>query len=81
MLDLPSFCTKMPPEEWICFGQPRPIIQRTVSYMWMHMSPTMPLLYSLNVRHHRRCGSGSLPYRSCGGASYGRMGAGPVHIS
>ena len=55
---LRSFCTRMPPAEEMRFGQPRSSIQRTMSSMWMHMSPTMPLPYSMNARHQRRCGSG-----------------------
>ena len=49
-------------------GMPRSIIQRTMSSMWMHMSPTMPLPYSMNARQPR--GWTSL--------LYGRKGAGPV---
>src|SRR5947207_402427 len=71
MFDLPPFWTKMPPFEETLFGQERPSIQRTVSSIWTHISPTMPLPYSMNVRHQRTCGS----------LSYGRSGAGPVHIS
>ena len=61
----------MPPVELIRFGQPRPSIQRTMSSMWMHMSPTMPLPYSMNARQPRGWAIGL----------YGRIGAGPVHIS
>ena len=45
---------EMPPVEKTRFGQPNPSIQRTVSSMWTHISPTMPLPYSMNVRHQRR---------------------------
>src|SRR3954449_7643679 len=62
---------RMPPDEEILLGQPRPSIQRTMSSMWTHMSPTIPLLYSVNDRQRRGCTS----------SLYGRMGAGPVHIS
>ena len=34
-------------------GQPRSSIQRTMSSMWMHMSPTMPLPYSMKARQRR----------------------------
>ena len=52
-------------------GMPRSIIQRTMSSMCTHMSPTMPLPYSMNARQLRGCTS----------LLYGRIGAGPVHIS
>ena len=71
MFDLPDRCTWMPPSELMRVGQPRSSIQRAVSSMWTHMSPTMPLPYSMNARHQRLCGI----------MSYGRSGAGPVHIS
>jgi hypothetical protein len=48
-----------------------PSIQRIMSSMWMHMSPMIPLPYSINARHRRGCTS----------ELYGRIGAGPVHIS
>jgi len=41
----------------------------------------MPLPYSMNARHQRRCGSGSFQAFGFGGESYSRSGAGPVHIS
>src|SRR5215212_6558850 len=66
MFDLLSFCTRMPPVELTLVGQPRSNIQRTMSSMWIHMSPTMPLPYSVNARHDR--GWTSL--------LYGRIGAG-----
>ena len=34
-------------------GMPRSSIQRTMSSMWTHMSPTMPLPYSMNARQLR----------------------------
>ena len=71
MFALLSLSTRMPPVEAIRFGQPRPSIQRTMSSMWMHMSPTMPLPYSMNARQPRGWTIGL----------YGRIGAGPVHIS
>ena len=43
----------MPPLELTETGHPRSIIQRTMSSMWMHMSPTMPFPYSENARHPR----------------------------
>jgi len=61
----------VPPDELTRFGQPRPSIQRTASSMWTHMSPTMPLLYSMKARQPRGWTS----------ELYGRRGAGPVHIS
>src|SRR5215210_7307285 len=78
MFDLPPVWTRMPPDELTRLGQPRSSIHRTMSSMWMHMSPTIPLPYSLNVRHQRRCGSGALPRSLYGGASYGRRGAAPL---
>src|SRR4051794_41921333 len=77
MFDLPPFCTRMPPADSTRFGQPRSSIQRTMSSMWMHISPMMPLPYSMNARHQRRCGSGSFQAFGFGGGSYGRRGAGP----
>src|SRR5687768_8230998 len=71
MLALVSFSTKTPPEDSMRVGQPRFSIQRTASSMWTHMSPTMPLLYSQKPRHERGWTI----------ALYGRIGAGPVHIS
>src|SRR5271154_3582480 len=71
ILALLFFSTRMPPVEETFLGQPRPSIQRVISSMWMHMSPTMPLPYSMNDRQ-RRGWTSSL---------YGRSGAGPVHIS
>ena len=71
MLALASFSTRIPPEELIRAGQPSSSIQRTMSSMWMHMSPMMPLPYSMNARHPRGWTI----------ALYGRIGAGPVHIS
>jgi hypothetical protein len=71
MFAFASFWTTIPPVELTDRGQPRFSIQRAVSSMWMHMSPTMPFEYSLNARHRR--GWTSL--------LYGRIGAGPVHIS
>src|SRR6516164_8579166 len=65
------FSTRIPPEEEIVFGQPRSSIHRTMSSMWMHMSPIMPLPYRIKARHER--GWQSL--------LYGRISAGPVHIS
>ena len=52
-------------------GIGRSIIQRTMSSMCTHMSPMMPLPYSMNARQPRGCVS----------ALNGRIGAGPVHIS
>src|SRR5947209_5034545 len=69
MFDLPSFCTRMPPSDEIRVGQRRSSIQRTVSSMWMHMSPMMPLPYSVNVRHQRRCGTSALLWFGFGGES------------
>ena len=71
MFALLFLSTRMPPEESTDLGQPRPSIQRTMSSMWTHMSPTIPLPYSMNARQER--GWTSL--------LYGRIGAGPVHIS
>src|SRR5436190_13216945 len=71
MLALLFLSTRMPPEETTRLGQPSPTIQRTMSSMWMHMSPTIPLPYSMKARQLR--GWTSL--------LYGRNGAGPVHIS
>ena len=53
MFALLALSTRMPPVELIRFGQPRSSIQRTMSSMWMHMSPTMPLPYSMNARQPR----------------------------
>jgi hypothetical protein len=61
----------MPPQEVMVLGQPRSSIQRTMSSMWTHMSPTMPLPYSVKARQPR----GWLILQK------GRIGAGPVHIS
>ena len=44
---------KMPPVEETRSGQPRSIIQRTMSSMCTHMSPTMPLPYSMKARQLR----------------------------
>src|SRR5262249_16053801 len=71
MLALLDFWTKMPPDEETRCGQPRPSIQRVMWNMWMHMSPTMPLPYSMNARQLR--GWTSL--------LYGRMGAARGHMS
>src|ERR1039458_2062362 len=54
MFDLPSFWTKMPPAELMRLGQPRCSIQRAVSNMCTHMSPIIPLPYSVKVRHQDR---------------------------
>src|SRR5690606_29553362 len=70
MLDLPPFWTYIPPEALIRLGQPRSNIQRTVSNMWMHMSPVMPLPYSIIALQPR-----------CGRPVKGSNGAGPDHIS
>src|SRR6266567_1123904 len=51
IFDLPPLSTKIPPVELTRLGHPSPSIQRVVSSMWTHMSPTMPLPYSVNVRH------------------------------
>ena len=60
MSDLPFLSTKIPPSRGLTrFGQPRPSIQRVVSNMCTHISPTMPLPYSMKVRHHRRWGDRS----------------------
>src|SRR3954454_11537804 len=69
VLALLFLSTRMPPDELIRVGQPRPSIHRVMSSMWTHMSPTMQLQYSMNARQDR--GWTSL--------LYGRMGAGPVH--
>ena len=53
MLALLALSTRMPPAEATRCGQPRSSIQRTMSSMWMHMSPTMPLPYSMNARQLR----------------------------
>ena len=53
MLARLALSTKMPPLELTELGHPRSIIQRTMSSMWMHMSPTMPFPYSENARHPR----------------------------
>jgi len=45
--------TRMPPEELIRVGVPRSSSQRTMSSMCTHMSPTMPLLYSMKARQPR----------------------------
>src|SRR3569623_1327734 len=71
ILLLPPLSTYIPPVELTRFGQPSLSSHRTVSNMCMHISPIMPLPYSINVRHQRTCGR----------PSYGRKGAGPVHIS
>ena len=71
MLALLALSTKMPPAEETAFGQPRPSIQRTMSSMCTHMSPTIPLPYSMNARQ----------VRGWTIRLYGRRGAGPVHIS
>ena len=47
---LAALSIRMPPVEETRLGQPRPSIQRTMSNMWMPMSPTMPLPYSMNAR-------------------------------
>ena len=44
------------PADMTRLGHPRWSIQRTVSSICTHISPTMPLPYSVNVRHHRLCG-------------------------
>src|SRR5262249_21573665 len=66
----------MPPVDAIDLGQSRARIQRTMSSMWIAMSPVMPLPYSMNARHQRRCGSGA-PRSLYSGGAYGRIGAGP----
>ncbi len=53
IFDLPSLSTKIPPREDIFFGQPSFNIHLTVSSMWIHMSPIMPLPYSINDRQRR----------------------------
>ena len=53
MFALLFLSTRMPPEELMRAGMPRSIIQRTMSSMCTHMSPTMPLPYSLNARQLR----------------------------
>ena len=53
MLALLSASTRMPPVELTRRGQPRSSIQRTMSSMWMHMSPMMPLPYSMKARQLR----------------------------
>jgi len=68
MFALLALSTKMPPVLLTRVGMPRSIIQRTMSSMWMHMSPMIPLPYSMKARQPR--GWTSL--------LYGRMGAGPV---
>ncbi len=55
MLALASLCTRIPPDELIRVGMPSSSIQRTMSSMWTHMSPTIPLLYSMNARQPRGC--------------------------
>jgi hypothetical protein len=42
-----------------------------MSSICTHMSPTIPFPYSMNARHRRGCTHWL----------YGRIGAGPVHIS
>ena len=71
MLALLALSIRMPPVDPTRCGMPRSSIHRTMSSMWMHMSPTMPLPYSVKARQLRGCTS----------ALYGRIGAGPVHIS
>ena len=71
MFALLSLSTRMPPAELMRVGMPRSSIQRTMSSMCTHMSPMMPLPYSMNARQLRGCTSWL----------YGRIGAGPVHIS
>src|SRR5436190_21417185 len=71
ILALLFLSTRMPPADVTDFGQPKSIIQRTMSYMWIHMSPTMPFPYSMKARQVRGCTS----------LLYGRIGAGPVHMS
>ena len=53
--DNASFATPVP------FPPPPidPSIQRAVSSMCTHMSPMIPLPYSMNVRHQRLCGNPS----------------------
>src|SRR5215217_2765657 len=53
MFALLSFWTRMPPDDATFFGQPSSSIQRAVSSMWMHMSPIMPLEYSMKARQPR----------------------------
>src|SRR3954467_5022261 len=71
MFALLFLSTRIPPDELTDFGAPRSSIQRTVSSMWMHMSPIIPLPYSMKLRQLRGCTS----------LLYGRIGAGPVHMS
>src|SRR5207249_1211780 len=68
---LAALSTRMPPDELTRAGIPKSNIQRTMSSMWTHISPMMPLPYSMKARQRRGC------TRSL----YGRIGAGPVHIS
>ena len=42
-----------PPVLLMRFGIPSPSIQRTMSNMWMHRSPSMPLPYAMNERQPR----------------------------
>ena len=44
---------RMPPVDDTRLGYPRASIQRTMSSMWMHISPTMPFPYSMNARQLR----------------------------
>ena len=57
MFALLALSIKMPPVDATRFGQPRSSIQRVISNMWMHISPTMPLPYSMNARQLRGCTS------------------------
>src|SRR5262249_7505045 len=68
---LPPLSTRMPPVEPTRFGQPRPSTQRTISSMWLHMSPTITLEYPRTARQPRGWTNWL----------YGLIGAGPVHIS
>ena len=52
------------------FGHPRPMNQRTMSNMWIPMSPMVPLPYSMNCRQLRWISG-----------LYGSIGAGPTQNS
>jgi hypothetical protein len=71
MFTLPPGSTKMPPALLIRRGAPRSSIHRTMSSMWMPMSPMVPLPYSMNARQ----------FRGWMSSLYGRIGAGPVQSS
>ena len=67
VVGLPPLRTRSPPNEEILFGQPSSMNQRTMSNMWMPMSPVVPLPYSMKLRQlrwisGRRASSGAGPH-------------------